>query len=213
MICPYCTYVDNNIKIPEVSGIGVETFFVDCPNCGKDIWIITGYTEKEVSKEHTMIVGERRGTELMKTFIKNTKDIEFIRKTSDKSVIDFEVFDLRLNLIGYLEIVERNCTINAYRDTMFNKSKIQKGRELQEENNLPVIILIKFVDCWAYHKVSDTFKYRVGMDPSYPQYRKLQKYDDSQVTTFIPVEGLKVLKFRDLCFDGKRKSKINIIVN
>lgn len=204
MICPYCGYVEKSIVIPEISCIGVTKHLDFCCSCGGDIWIITEEKTREFSKEHTIVEGNRRAKILIDELSSYYKNRLKIEERDAGALINYIVYKKsNNNHLGYMEIIERTCTINAYRQTIFNKSKVQEGKKLIEQLDRPVLIIFKFKDCWAYHKINLVMKYLIGMEASFPSYRKEQKFDDKQITVFLPVEKLTVLKLRNQCFNGK----------
>lgn len=196
MICPACGYIDKNIDIPDTSK---EKFFLGiCKECDTKIFCIPAQKRREESQIETVKLGEEREEKLVKVYLKYY-DGTTSQKRPASSDIDSEIFDESGNLICYLEIKERSNTINAYRETKFPYAKIDEAKRLIKETGKPVLIVLKFADCWARLKVEQDRYYKKGKKPFAPRYRPHQRIKERQIPVLIQVEELEILRIKEEC--------------
>lgn len=203
MICPYCGNVDREIPTPELTRKGTRDLLGTCKKCGGKIWAIPAQKKGERSQLETVEKGERREEILVGIYLEHESgDHSESRKSADD--IDRNVYDQDGKLIYFLEVKERSNSLNAYQETRFPFAKIESGKKLIEETGLPVFIVLKFIDCWARHRVLLDLDYKKGEEPFAPAYRPWQRKQARQVPVQIPVESLEILLWRDQCEDIKR---------
>ena len=105
----------------------------------------------------------------------------------------------------YLEIKERSCSLNAYRQTKFPFAKILAARRLNRRRwwrwgkRIPVRFLLKFIDSWAYFDFDPREEYVRGQEAFAPRYRPGQKNRSRQVPVVKLVETLHVLPIDEEC--------------
>ena len=203
MIYPYCGNIDKEIAVPELTKKGTKEVLGTCEKCGKEIWAIPVQKKGEKSQLETVKKGERREEILVGIYLEHESGDHSERRESADD-IDREIFDLNGNLIYFLEVKERSCSLNAYHKTQFPFAKIESGKKLIEETGLPVFIVLKFIDCWSRHRVLLELGYEKGQEPFAPGYRPWQRKKARQVPVLIPVEILEILPWRDQCEDIKR---------
>lgn len=196
MICPYCGNVDDRIPTPELARTRVH--LGTCSKCGKEVWAIPTQRRSELSPLATVEEGEKREEILVATYIKHEYGVTSKRRPSADD-IDREVYDDNSSLIYFLEVKERSNSLNAYNKTKFPFAKIESGKKLIEETGLPVFIVLKFIDCWARHRVNLNLDYEKGKQPFAPRYRPSQYNKERQIPVLISVESLEILAWRDLC--------------
>ncbi len=205
MICPYCGHVDEERTIPKITTKGTTRSLGNCPECGTEVWAYPTNKSSEPSPLATVRQGERREVALADAYVdyEGGSNHESRGRAAD---IDREVFDSDGNLLYFLEIKERSCSLNGYRNTKFPYAKINAGVELTEEYGVPVHVVLKFVDCWAREFITVESEYERGDDPFFPEYRPSQAHSDRQVPVEIPVTELDILRLRDGCneLDGTR---------
>lgn len=171
-----------------------------CGKCGKDVWAYGTQKDDEKSQLETVRRGEEREESLADIYTEHEggathKDRE---KAAD---IDREVYDENGDLLYFLEIKTRSCSLNGYYKTMFPFAKITSGFELMEEHDVPVHIALKFPECWARHKLDPEIDYEKGDTPFAPAYRPGQRTKERQKPVKIPVTDLEVLPWRDECIE------------
>lgn len=198
MICPYCGNVDNRIPTPELTR--TRTCLGTCLKCGKEVWAIPTQKRSERSQLATVEEGEKREEILVATYIKHEGGATSKRRPSADD-IDREVYDDNGGLIYFLEVKERSNSLNAYFYTQFPYAKIESGKKLALETGLPVLIVLKFLDCWARHKVRPELEYTKGDKPFAPRYRPWQRSRMRQIPVLIGVDSLEILPWRDFCVE------------
>lgn len=196
MICPYCGNVDSGIPTPDLARS--RLYLGNCSKCGKAVWAIPTQRRSEQSQLATVDEGERREEILVKTYLEHENGTKSKRRRSADD-IDREVFDQDGKLMYFLEVKERSNSLNAYNKTQFPFAKIESGKKLMEQTGLPVYIVLKFIDCWARHRLVLELDYEKGKEPFAPRYRPWQRSKARQVPVMIPVESLEILAWRDLC--------------
>ena len=82
-----------------------------------------------------------------------------------------------------------------------DKAKFLKtSQKIIEKESIPVFIVLKFLDCWSYHKVEIGKNYQKGKKPFAPNYRPGQYYKMRQIPVKLDVEkDLKILSINDYC--------------
>lgn len=205
MICPYCGTVDESTPTPAKTSKGTTELLGECRDCQRDIWAYPTNKSGEPSPLATVREGERREVQLADAYLEHERGDEH-RDRNRAADIDREVLDEEGNLLYFLEIKERSCSLNGYRKTMFPYAKIDAGVRLTEEHGVPVHIVLKFVDCWAREIIDPDSEYEKGDDAFFPGYRPSQANSDRQVPVKIPVAELEVLSLREGCevLDGVR---------
>lgn len=198
MICPYCGNVDRDIEIPEKTK--EPRALGRCENCGEEVWACPTTKRSESSPLETVREGESREEELARIYLDHEEGVESLERERAAD-IDRRVIDEGGDLLYFLEIKERSCSLNGYRKTKFPFAKIEEGKELAEEHEVPVFIILKFRDCWARLRVSPEDDYEEGDEPFAPRYRPWQRNKDRQVPVMIPVEELEILPWREGCED------------
>ena len=198
MICHNCGTIDNSIEIPEITR--VPTRLGICPSCNKDIFSIPTQRRNEKSQAHTVEIGEKREDILSKIYAQHEGGLK-TEKRSQASDIDRNVLDEKGNIIYFLEIKERSNSLNAYKITKFPYAKIEEAKKLMKEYNLPVHIVLKFIDCWARINVEMDKEYKKGDAPFAPRYRSWQHNRPRQVPAMIEVSDLEILGWREECSD------------
>lgn len=205
MICPYCGAVDESTSTPAKTPKGSTKRLGKCPTCDETVWAYPTNKSSEPSPLATVRQGESREEALADTYIKYVSghDHHDRQRAAD---IDREVVNVDGDLLYFLEIKERSCSINGYRKTMFPYAKIDAASALINDYGVPVHILLKFVDCWAREVIDPDTDYERGDDAFFPGYRPSQANSDRQIPVKIPVEQLEVLDLRDGCetLDGSR---------
>lgn len=205
MICPYCGHVDAEQPIPDITTKGTTKLLGNCPECGNEVWAYPTTKSSEPSPLATVRQGERREVALADTYVsyEGGATHEDRGQTAD---IDRAVLNTDGDLLYFLEIKERSCSLNGYRKTKFPYAKINAGVGLTENYGVPVHVVLKFVDCWAREIIDAGGEYERGDDPFFPGYRPSQANSDRQVPVKIPVTELDVLDLRDGCYelDGTR---------
>lgn len=196
MLCPYCGHLDHTIDTPEKTKVSMV--LGDCKKCDKKVYSIPSRKRSEKSQISTVIKGEEREEFLSKLYL-NHEGGTLARKRSRDSDIDREVLNSKNEVIYYLEIKERSNSLNAYKITMFPYAKINEAQELIKTHNLPVFIVLKFLDCWARIKVDVNKNYDKGDEPFAPRYRPWQRIKERQKPVLIDINSLEILKFRDEC--------------
>ena len=197
MICPYCGKVNKDISTPENTKTGTKDLLGIC-DCGKKVWAIPTQKRSEKSQLATVEEGENREEILVRTYLEHEDGTKSKRRRSADD-IDREVFDRDGNLMCFLEVKERSNSLNAYNKTQFPFAKIESGKKLIEQTGLPVFIVLKFIDCWARHRVLLELDYEKGNQPFAPRYRPWQRSKARQLPVMIAVESLEILAWRDLC--------------
>lgn len=168
LICPYCGLIDSNIETPENTKKAM--LLCKCAKCAKEVYCIPTRTRYEKSQISSVTRGEEREEYLSKIYLKYENGA-FARKRSRDSDIDREVVNTSNEVIYYLEIKERTNSLNAYRITMFPYAKISEALELTRTYNLPVYIVLKFLDCWTRLKIDVNNIYDKSDKPFAPHYR------------------------------------------
>lgn len=196
MICPSCGFIDKNIDIPNTSkdksSLGI------CKECNTKIFCIPARKRGEGSQIETVNLGEEREERLVNIYLKYYEGYTSQKRPASAD-IDREIFDESGNLIYYLEIKERSNTINAYRETKFPYAKIDEAKRLVKETGKPVLIVLKFADCWARLNVKQDKHYKKGEKPFWPRYRPHQRTKPRQIPVLIQVEELEILKIKEEC--------------
>jgi hypothetical protein len=205
MICPYCGTVDDDTPTPTKTSKGTTEALGDCPDCRRTVWAYPTGKSSEASQLATVRAGETREVALADAYVDYAGGAthEDRGRTAD---IDRRVVDEDGDLLYFLEIKERSCSLNGYRKTMFPYAKIEAAERLIDEHDAPVHVVLKFLDCWARDVVDPDRDYESGDEPFFPGYRPSQATSDRQVPVRIPVEDLEVLSLRDGCevLDGDR---------
>ncbi|MBA7620947.1 hypothetical protein ES703_28303 [subsurface metagenome] len=201
MICPYCGKVNEKIPTPNLTKRGTRVLLGKCV-CGKEVWAIPTQKKRERSQLATVEEGEAREKILADIYIQYEDGTRTERRELADD-IDRNVYDENGEIIYYLEIKERSNSLNAYYDTQFPYAKIESGKKLIGGTGLSVYIVLKFIDCWARHRIVQDQEYRKGDKPFAPQYRPWQRSKERQIPVMIPVESLEILPWRNLCEDIK----------
>jgi hypothetical protein len=206
MICPYCGHVDSENTTPKLTTKGTTKRLGSCSECDKVVWAYPTNKSSEPSPIATVLEGERREVALADAYLDYAGGATH-EDRGQAADIDREVFDSEGNLLYFLEIKERSCSLNGYRKTKFPYAKINAGIELTKEYDAPVHIVLKFVDCWAREIIDPESEYEQGDDPFFPGYRPSQANSDRQVPVKISVEELDILGLREGCdeLDGSRR--------
>lgn len=199
MICPDCGNVSDSVAVPEYSYDPDE--LGECPVCGERIVAAGTDKEWENSKLATVRRGEEREALLMDEMLQFYNG-EYHEDLGTFEDIDRAVYDSDDNLLYYVEVKERSCTLNGYRETMFPFAKIETAQELAEEDGVPVYIVLKFRDAWSRLKVEPDGDYEKGEDPFAPNYRPSQQDKERQVPVKYPVEQLEIMHIRSFCESG-----------
>lgn len=200
MICPKCGNVNTDIPTPFSTRRGEGRELGNCNECDYSIWAMPTTKTWEHSQLETVEKGEER-EELLVNIYAKWSGADANEKTN---IIDI---DRALYEDGrkvcYVEIKERPNSINSYKMTQFPYAKIESGKDLIDEEGLPVYIVLKFTDCWARHQIKKDKKYERGIKPFAPTYRPHQNSSQRQIPVKLDVErDLEVLSLRDLCVDS-----------
>lgn len=199
MICPACGYVDDSISTPEITREVTE--LGDCTECGETV-VAAGTTRSwEHSKLETVRQGNERESLLMDEMLQFYDGADHEDRGTFKD-IDRTVLDEDGNILYFVEIKERTCTLNGYRKTKFPYAKIESAQRLSEEHDVPTYIVLKFRDSWARLRVDADENYDKGDDPFAPNYRPSQNDKERQVPVEYPVENLEVMDVRSFCDDA-----------
>jgi len=187
MICPNCGHVTDTIDVPKLSHEAEE--LGDCTQCGETV-VAAGTTR---NWEHSKLATVRQGNQ------REEKLVDEMLQFYEGEDIDRAILDDSGDVLYFVEIKERTCTLNGYRMTKFPYAKIDSAKQLSEQHNVPVYIVLKFRDSWARLKVDDDEDYSKGEDPFAPNYRPSQEDKERQVPVEYPVEQLDVMDVRSFC--------------
>jgi len=198
VICPYCGSVDESTPTPEITPKRTTKSLGACPRCGEEVWAYPTGKSSETSKLATIREGETREVALADAYVDAVGGAMHADRgrTAD---IDRLVLDSEGELLYFLEIKERSCSLNGYRETKFPYAKIEAAERLIETHDAPVHVVLKFLDCWAREVIDPDAEYDSGDEPFFPGYRPSQSTSARQVPVRIPVEQLGVLPIRDGC--------------
>ena len=161
----------------------------DCPECGKTVHAVGTTDEDEDSPLDTVREYEDEEEWAVDLYVR--REMPEGSSHRDRGTdIDRGIIAPDGTTDHYLEYKSRTCSINGYVDTMFRDRKVDEARELQQENDVPVRFLIRFLDCWATYEFEPERDYEIrGM------YRKDRgQYEDHAM---VPVEDFRVLGWQD----------------
>lgn len=193
MICPNCGYIDKSIPTPVSTK--ERRVLCKCSKCGVDVYCIVQKKTSEVSKKASVLKGERMEEYYINTYLEYYSGESSEKNGGDYSDIDRRILDKDGNVSYYLELKERANTINAYRITKFPYAKIIAAKKLIKEKGKPVVIVIKFLDCWAGLNVDVNKEYKKGDKAFIPNYRS--EGSAKQKPVLLDVEELKILKIKE----------------
>ena len=196
MICPNCGHTTDTIDVPKLSHEAEE--LGKCTQCSETV-VAAGTTRNwEHSKLSTVRQGNQREEVLVDEMLKFYEGADHEDRGTFED-IDRAILDENGDVLYFVEIKERTCTLNGYRNTKFPYAKIESAKELSAEYNVPVYIVLKFRDSWARLKVDDDEDYSKGENPFAPNYRPSQEDKERQVPVEYPVEQLEVMDVRSFC--------------
>ena len=191
MICPDCGTVDNSVELDNNHDRN-RTVLSICANFNLEV--LFGGTKR--SAEPTQLATVREGQE------KEDKYAQFLLdKLGGYSIedrgqfddIDKNVYDEDGNLLYALEIKTRTCTMNGYLETKFPYRKIEEAKNITEEHNIPVHIVIVFTDGIGKLTVNNqTESYSKGDENFVPNYRE-ETSQTQQIPVKYNVENLDVI--------------------
>ena len=197
MICPNCGKIDLNFPTPKITKKKSKIKLSNCSICSNEVWCIPTTKKYEKSQIETVKIGESR-EKILSSELTSFFKADSHHKTDNIDIDRYFVRDDKI--VCYFEIKERSNTINAYKDTQFPYAKIDAGKKIIEKESLPVLIILKFADCWAYHKIDFKKKYRKCSVPFFPSYRSKQADKIRQIPVLLSVENdLKILSLRKYC--------------
>lgn len=194
MICPRCGYNDTSIPIPKIST--EYSILGYCKKCDNRIDIVPRLSKGEKSQMTKVLNGEAR-EEVYTHLYMEYYGGEYEEKHSDLE-LDRNIYE-NGKLKEVIEIKIASCSLNAFRKTIFNYSKITYGKEFMLKYHIPVFFLIKFCDCWTRLRLFVGRDYERSKKPILPRYRReYKKYQKEEnrayhYVVYIPVDTLEIL--------------------
>lgn len=171
MICPDCGTVDESVELDNNHNRN-RTVLSVCSNCGSEV--LSGGTKR--SAEPTKLATVREGQEKEDKYAEFLLDKlggEIIEDRGQFADIDKNVYNMEGDLLYALEIKTRTCTMNGYLETKFPYRKIEEAKNIIEEYNVPVHIVLVFTDGIGKLTVNDQKEsYSKGEDNFVPNYRE-----------------------------------------
>jgi len=156
--------------------------------------ILSGGTKR--SAEPTQLATVREGQEKedkYAQFLLNELGGEIIEDRGQFADIDKNIYDETGNLLYGLEIKTRTCTMNGYLETKFPYRKIEQAKEIAEDHNVPVHIVIVFTDGIGKLTVNNQNEsYTKGENNFVPNYRQ-ETSQTQQIPVKYNVENLDVI--------------------
>lgn len=191
MICPNCGTVDEEVELDNNHSRN-RTVLSNCSNCGDKI--LSGGTKR--SAEPAKIATVREGQEKEDKYAQFLLDKlggHIVEDRGQFADIDKNVYDKEGNLLYALEIKTRTCTMNGYLETKFPYRKIEEAKEITEDQNVPVHIVIVFTDGIGKLTVnSNNESYSKGENNFVPNYRE-ETSQTQQIPVKYNVENLDVI--------------------
>ena len=191
MICPNCGKITKNIQVPVITPKNTKDELGKCKYCKEEVFNIGTQKNDEESLEETVKEGENRQLCLARLYTKRFGG-EKLENLGQYADIDYLVKKSSDQPLYYLEVKERSCSINAYRYTKFPYAKISTGKNLINEEELDVYILLKFTDCWSRLQIDPDKDYTKGENSFIPGYRDPSHKTDHQKPVNIHVHNLEV---------------------
>ena len=205
MICPKCGAVDPARPVPEATRRGAVMRLGTCAKCRTAVYAVPTRRAGEACQAATVDEGEAREQILADLYVRHLGPGFTHQSRPAAADIDRTVRGPDGRLHHYLEIKERSCSLNAYRQTKFPFAKILAARRLNRRRwwrwgkRIPVRFLLKFIDSWAYFDFDPKEEYVRGQEAFAPRYRPGQKNRGRQVPVVKPVETLHVLPIDAEC--------------